>query len=124
MGNHFRDKLQSMPAVKFIETRQQVQAGGVRAHQRAARASTRWRRKGVYIQDVIFPEELVQVLTQREIANQEIATFQKQQRAQTSRIEMEKAKGTADMQAQLGQAQVGVEIKTNEAAGARGGSEG
>ena len=25
VGNHFRDKLQAMPAVQFIETRQQVQ---------------------------------------------------------------------------------------------------
>ena len=30
--------------------------------------------KGVYIQDVTFPEALVLVLTQREIANQEKAT--------------------------------------------------
>jgi len=55
------------------------------------------------------------VLTQREIANQEKATFEEQQRAQTSRIEMEKAKGTANMQSQLAGAQVGVQIKTNEA---------
>jgi uncharacterized membrane protein YqiK len=55
------------------------------------------------------------VLTEREIANQEKATFEEQQRAQTSRVEMEKAKGTAEMQAQLASAQVGVQIKTNEA---------
>jgi uncharacterized membrane protein YqiK len=55
------------------------------------------------------------VLTQREIANQEKATFEEQQRAETSRIEMEKAKGTANMQSQLASAQVGVQIKTNEA---------
>jgi uncharacterized membrane protein YqiK len=71
--------------------------------------------KGVYIQDVVFPAELVRVLTEREIANQEKATFEEQQRAETSRIEMEKAKGTANMQAQLASAQVGVQIKTNEA---------
>jgi hypothetical protein len=71
--------------------------------------------KGVYIQDVAFPQELVVVLTQREIANQEKATFEEQQRAETSRIEMEKAKGTANMQSQLASAQVGVQIKTNQA---------
>jgi uncharacterized membrane protein YqiK len=37
------------------------------------------------------------------------------QRAQTSRIEMEKAKGTADMQGQLASAQVNVEIEQNRA---------
>ena len=80
--------------------------------------------RGVYIQDVIFPPELVQVLTQREIANQEKATYQKQQEAQTSRIDMEKAKGTADMQAQLARPRSACEIKAErgrarEARGAR-----
>ena len=64
------------------------------------------------------------MLTQREIANQEKATFEEQQRAETSRIEMEKAKGTADMQSQLASAQVGVQIKTNEAQAREAGSQG
>ena len=72
--------------------------------------------KGVYIQeDVEFPAELVQVLTQREIAKQEKATFEEQQRAQTARVEMEKARGTADMQGQLAQSQVSIEINRNDA---------
>src|SRR4029453_12038235 len=71
--------------------------------------------KGVYIQDVVFPDELVGVLTRREIANQERATYEEQRRAQLTRIEMEKAKGTADMQAQLAAAQVSVDISGNRA---------
>jgi uncharacterized membrane protein YqiK len=58
---------------------------------------------------------LVEVLTQREIANQEKATFAEEERAQTVRVQMERAKGTADMQAQLASAQVNVEIKKNQA---------
>jgi uncharacterized membrane protein YqiK len=114
VGNHFRNTLQALEAVKFIETRREVQAA-------ALEAITRYlvqydvETRGVYIQDVVFPPELVIVLTQREIANQEKATFEEQQRAQTSRVEMEKAKGTADMQAQLASAQVGVQIKANQA---------
>ena len=109
VGNHFRDTLQSMPAVQFIETRQQVQEKRAGAHPRQL-MQYEVETRGVYIQDVILPEELVKVLTQREIANQEKATYQMQQQAQRLRIDMEKAKGTADMQAQLAQAQVGVEI--------------
>jgi uncharacterized membrane protein YqiK len=71
--------------------------------------------RGVYIQDVDFPAELVQVLTKREVANQEKATYAEQQRAEVVRVEMEKARGTADMQAQLAQSAVGIEIKNNEA---------
>src|SRR4051794_23494174 len=114
VGNHFRNTLQALEAVKFIETRREVQAAAFEAITRYL-SQYEVETKGVYIQDVAFPQELVLVLTQREIANQEKATFEEQQRAETSRIEMEKAKGTANMQAQLASAQVGVQIKTNEA---------
>ncbi|MBL8240964.1 MAG: hypothetical protein JNM66_26320 [Bryobacterales bacterium] len=114
VGNHFRDTLQSMPAVKFIETRQQVQRSAydrIRQQLEAYFVETR----GVYIQDVILPQDLVAVLTQREIAKQEIATFEQQKQAQLQRIETEQARGTADMQADLAKSKVGVTIRTNNA---------
>jgi hypothetical protein len=83
--------------------------------------------KGVYIQDVVFPGDLVNVLTEREIANQEVETYRKQREAEDERIAMEQAKGTADMQAELARSKVGVTIKENNAgariAEARGESE-
>jgi uncharacterized membrane protein YqiK len=114
VGNHFRDKLQSMPAIKFIETRQQVQQEAL-AHIQGQLQQYKVETPGVYIQDVILPAEMVSVLTQREIANQEIATFRKQQEAQQERIAMEQARGTADMQQDLARSQVSVEIKSNNA---------
>ncbi len=114
VGNHFRDTLQSMAAVQFIETRQQVQQSALE-HIREQLSQYEVETRGVYIQDVILPEELVTVLTKREIANQEKATYRMQQEAQQLRIDMEKAKSTADMQAQLAQAQVGVAIATQTA---------
>jgi len=71
--------------------------------------------KGVYIQNVTFPPELVDVLTKREIANQQKATFEEQRNAETARIEMEKARGTADMQGQLASSQVNIAINGNRA---------
>ena len=114
VGNHFRDKLQSMRAVEFIETRQKVQQEAF-AHIKNQIDQYDVETRGVYIQDVVFPQDLVVVLTQREIANQEVQTFQKQRDAQNQRIEMEQSKGTADMQAELAQARVGVDIQTNRA---------
>jgi uncharacterized membrane protein YqiK len=114
VGNHFRNTLQSLEAVQFIETRQAVQRAAFDAVSQYL-ASYDVETRGVYIQDVVFPEELVEVLTRREIANQERATYVEQQKAETARIETEKAKGTADMQSQLASAQVSVEIKRNEA---------
>src|SRR6266446_7479475 len=109
VGNHFRNTLQGLEAVRFIETRDQVQAAALEAISRYL-AAYEVETRGVYIQDVTFPEELVGVLTRREIANQEKATFEEQKDAQTVRIDLEKARGTADMQAELAQAQVSVDI--------------
>jgi hypothetical protein len=114
VGNHFRDKLQSMPAIRFIETRQHVQEQAF-AHIREQLDQYQVETRGVYIQDVVLPEELVKVLTQREIANQEIETFKKQRASQEERIAMEQSKGTADMQAELAKSKVGVDIETNNA---------
>jgi len=114
VGNHFRNSLQSMPAISFIETRKQVQLDAF-DHIRQQLEQYQVETKGVYIQDVVLPEDMVTVLTHREVANQEIETFKKQQAAQQQRIEMEQAKGTADMQADLARSKVGVDIKKNNA---------
>jgi uncharacterized membrane protein YqiK len=114
VGNHFRNTLQDLEAVRFIETRMQVQQAALTAIMQYL-GLYEVETKGVYIQDVVFPPELVEVLTKREIANQEKATFAEEERAQVARIEMEKAKGTAEMQASLAQSAVGIEIKSNEA---------
>jgi hypothetical protein len=115
VGNHFRDTLQALPAIKFIETRNDIQKQAmtyIESKLREYNVETR----GVYIQDVVFPDDLVKVLTQREIANQEIETFKKQKQSQDQRIETEKARGTADMQKELAQSEVNVTIEGNKAA--------
>jgi uncharacterized membrane protein YqiK len=114
VGNHFRNTLQSLEAIRFIETRQAVQQSAFDAithYLETYQVET----KGVYIQDVVFPPEMVEVLTRREIANQQRATYEEQQRAETARVQMEKARGTADMQAELAAAQVSVDINGNQA---------
>jgi hypothetical protein len=114
VGNHFRDKLQSMPAIDFIATRQRVQEEAF-AHIAEQLAQYQVETRGVYIQDVILPAQLVEVLTQREIATQEVETYKRQRLAQEERIAVEQSKGRAEMQARLAQSKVGVEIKSNEA---------
>lgn len=123
VGNHFRDTLQSMPAISFIERRREVQQ---EAFARISELLSIYyvETKGVYIQDVLFPQDLVKVLTEREIAKQEIATFEQQRQAQDQRIRMEQARGTADMQAELAKSAVGVNIKTNQASARRAEAEG
>jgi len=71
--------------------------------------------RGVYIQDVVLPAEIVTVLTQREIANQEKVTFTAQKEAQLNRIAMEKQAGLADKQRDLAGSEVDIVIKENHA---------
>src|SRR3984893_15485762 len=91
VGNHFRNKLQRIPAVKFIATRDVVQQGAFE-YVREELAKYRVETRGVYIQAVVLPEQLVEVLTEREIANEQVATYKMQKSAQDQRTETEKAK--------------------------------
>jgi uncharacterized membrane protein YqiK len=114
VGNYFRNKLQGLEAVKFIETREQVQKDAeeyIKEYLEKYDVEVR----GVYIQDVVLPSELVEVLKKREIANQNKTTYEQEKSAQDTRKELENAKGTADAQAALAKSKVEIEVKQNEA---------
>jgi regulator of protease activity HflC (stomatin/prohibitin superfamily) len=123
VGNHFRDKLQSMPAIDFIEKRQDVQAQA-QAHITEKLKEYRIETRGVYIQDVVFPPQLVDVLTAREIANQQQETYRAEEKAQGQRLELEQARGKADMQSELARSSVGIDIAKNKAQGVQAEAEG
>lgn len=109
VGNYFRNKVAEMPATNFIESRGPVQEDATTyITDYLARYDVEVR--GVYIQDVVLPQELIKVLTEREIAKQEKTTFAFQQEAQQARIALEAQSGRADMQKQLATAQVTVDI--------------
>ena len=115
VGNHFRDKLQSMPAIDFIQKRAEVQQQAqdhITERLKVYRVETR----GVYIQDVVFPKQLVEVLTAREIANQQRATYDAERAAQDQRLLLEASRGRADQQSALAQSMIGVDIARNRAA--------
>jgi uncharacterized membrane protein YqiK len=123
VGNYFRNKLQTLGATEFIEKRDEVQdaaEGYIRQYLARYEVETR----GVYIQDVIFPADLVAVLTSREIAAQERATFAQQREAQEARVSLEQQRGVADMQAQLAQANVSIDIEKANAHAARARAQG
>ncbi|HEU4840584.1 MAG TPA: SPFH domain-containing protein, partial [Ilumatobacteraceae bacterium] len=123
VGNYFRNKLQTLGATEFIEKRDEVQhAAETYIQQYLSRYEVETR--GVYIQDVIFPEDLVKVLTSREIAAQERATFAQQRDAQVARVSLEQQRGVADMQGQLAQANVSIDIEKSKAEAARARAEG
>ena len=123
VGNYFRNKLQTLGATEFIEKRDEVQhaaEGYIQQYLSRYEVETR----GVYIQDVVFPQDLVEVLTSREIAAQERSTFAQQREAQEARVSLEQQRGVADMQAELAQANVSIDIETSRAHAAKARAEG
>jgi hypothetical protein len=78
----------------------------------------------VYIQDVIFPQALVDVLTTREIANQQQETYKAEEKAQCQRLELEQSRGKADMQSELARSSVGIDIARNKAQGVQAEADG
>jgi len=123
VGNYFRNKLQTLGATEFIEKRDEVQAAA-EAYIQSYLSRYEVETRGVYIQDVIFPADLVEVLTSREIAAQERATFAQQREAQEARVSLEQQRGVADMQAELAQANVSVDIEKSRAHAASARAEG
>jgi regulator of protease activity HflC (stomatin/prohibitin superfamily) len=114
VGNYFRNTLQGLAAVAFIETRDEVQHAAeeyIKSYLGRYEVETR----GVYIQDVDLPEKLVEVLQAREIANQQKATFEEERAAQDVRVQMEKSKGLADRQSELAASEVAIAIASNQA---------
>ena len=123
VGNHFRDKLQSMPAIDFIEKRQDIQAQA-QDHITQKLKDYKVETRGVYIQDVVFPQQLVEVLTIREIANQQQKTYEAQKLAQDKRLDLEASRGKADMQSELAKSNVGIDIAKNKAEAVKAAADG
>jgi regulator of protease activity HflC (stomatin/prohibitin superfamily) len=112
-----------MPAIDFIQKRQDVQAEA-QAHITEKLKEYRVETRGVYIQDVIFPQALVDVLTTREIANQQQETYRAEEKAQGERLQLEAARGKADMQSELARSSVGIDIARNKAQGVQAEADG
>jgi uncharacterized membrane protein YqiK len=123
VGNYFRNSLQGLPAVTFIETRDEVQKEAeeyIRNYLSRYEVETR----GVYIQDVVLPAQLVDVLTAREIARQQQTTYEQERTAEMKRVELEQVRGTAAMQAELAKSSVSIGIKENDALARKAEAEG
>lgn len=123
VGNYFRNALQQLAAVEFIAERERVQTEA-QTYIEDYLGRYYVEVPGVYIQDVRFPEALVEVLRDREIAKQQQETFASQQAAEQSRVALEAQRGEADMQVELARARVSVTINEQEAQAAIAKAEG
>jgi regulator of protease activity HflC (stomatin/prohibitin superfamily) len=123
VGNHFRNELQSMEAVKFIAQRNTVQKAA-EEHVKNLLATYEVETIGVFIQDVRFPAELTKVLKEEEIARREVSMYEARMGAEKTRAQMERASGEADMQKELANAELGIQVETSRAAARKATAEG
>jgi len=114
VGNYFRDKLQGMQAIQFIQERQKVQEEATE-HIKQKLEDFKVECYGVFIQDVIPPEDLVDVLKNAELAVQQKKTLEQQKITEDARLATEKSKGEADQQAALAKSKIDIEISRNAA---------
>jgi regulator of protease activity HflC (stomatin/prohibitin superfamily) len=68
----------------------------------------------VLICQIMLPERLMQTLTNKVVANQQMAMFDSQQQAEDRRRDMEKTKAQADLQPSLVKAEIDVQIATQQ----------
>ncbi len=114
VGNFFRNKLAAQSATSFITKRGDVQSEAT-THVASALQAYDVEVKGVYIQEVQLPGDLVLVLQERELANQKKETYTQQQAAEVTRAMLEAARGKADAQHALANTGVEIEISSNRA---------
>lgn len=114
IGNYFRNSAQDSDVISFLSSRQQRQK---EAKEHINRVLEQYNVQGVdtLIGDINPPQELMQTLTDRKIAEEQQKTFDTQQMAQIKRQELEKQTALANMQAQVVQAERGVEIADRNA---------
>lgn len=115
VGNHFRDKLQSMKAVDILNKREEIQSQAFDHIKSKLAEYNKVELVAVLVQDVIYPPELTSVLQERQIAIQRQDTYKAEMEAERQRAEKEKEKGGADIQAELAASKVRIEIAQNKA---------
>jgi uncharacterized membrane protein YqiK len=109
VGNYFRNSMQQLKAIQFIETRDDVQRKA-EEYIKQVLGVYEVEVRGVYIQAVEFPKALIDILNDRELATQKKATYEQQREAEVARIQLEQTSGTADAQKDLARAQVSVDV--------------
>jgi uncharacterized membrane protein YqiK len=109
IDSSFRNQASSTSAMNFMQDRQQEQ------HKAEERARTELERYhvecvSVLICQIKLPQELMDTQTKKIIAQQQLAMYEEQQKAEQSRIATEKTRAEADQQKNLVEAEIGVKI--------------
>jgi uncharacterized membrane protein YqiK len=109
IDSSFRNQASSTSAMNFLQDRQEEQK---KAEERARLELEKYHVEcvSVLICQIKLPQELMDTQTKKIIAQQQLAMYQEQQKAEQSRIATEKTRSEADQQKNLVEAEIGVKI--------------
>lgn len=113
IDSSFRNQASSSEAMKFMQDRYEEQR---KAEQHVIEELRKYHVEcvSVLICQIVLPERLMQTLTNKVVANQQMSMFDSQQEAEARRREMEKTKAQADLQPSLVKAEIDVQIATQQ----------
>jgi len=109
IDSSFRNQASSSEAMNFMQDRADEQA---KAEARTREELEKYHVEcvSVLISQIILPQELMQIHTQRVIAAQQQDMFVEQQRSEEKRIDTENTRAKANKQGELVAAQIGVQV--------------
>ena len=109
IDSSFRNQASTTSAMNFMQDRQEEQT---KAETRARLELEKYHVEcvSVLICQIKLPQELMDTQTRKIIAQQQTEQYTEQQKAEVTRIEMEKTKATADQQPELVRAEIAVKV--------------
>ena len=109
IDSSFRNQASTTSAMNFMQDRQEEQT---KAEVRARLELEKYHVEcvSVLICQIKLPQELMDTQTKKIIAQQQTEQYKEQQKAEVTRIEMEKTKATADQQPELVRAEIAVKV--------------
>ncbi len=109
IDSSFRNQASSTSAMNFLQDRQEEQK---KAEERARMELEKYHVEcvSVLICQIKLPQELMDTQTLKIIAQQQMAMYQDQQKAEQTRIATEKTRSEAELQKSLVEAEIGVKI--------------
>ncbi len=109
IDSSFRNQASTTSAMNFMQDRQEEQT---KAETRARLELEKYHVEcvSVLICQIKLPQELMDTQTKKIIAQQQTEQYKEQQKAEVTRIEMEKTKATADQQPELVRAEIAVKV--------------
>ena len=115
IGNYFRNSAQDSDVIAFLGTRKE-RPESARLH--IGRVLDQYNVNGVdtLIGDIVPPESLMKILTDRKIAEEQKVTYETEMKAQETRQTLEKETAIADIQKEIVKADQGVLIAERIAA--------